>query len=185
MCLHLGEYTINGWSSESIRVQTSLLNPIQAKNMEVVLTVCQKLLDDYPLSEQTIINGFKSLRLPARFERLFSDRRWFFDGFHNEESLDLVLDIVSQETSKPFFILAFMRDKWTKSLAKKVKKLDALMISLDNERSLTKKDAPELNWGSFSSIDEIFNNFNKSLVIVGGSFYFYRNIKEWMSLFRT
>lgn len=181
----MGSFHIQPKGGQAFSLKTRLINPIQSKNIEIALCVVENLQDQYAVNKNVVSEALQKLILPARFEPIFPNKKWLFDGFHNEESLDSALKAISNQSEEPLFILVFMRDKWTKTLSAKVKNLNARFIQLENERALSPKDAPELNWVTFSDLDKIFNKFSESLVIVGGSFYFYKSIKEWSSLILT
>lgn len=160
---------------------TKLYNPIQSKNIELALNAVELLADKWPISENDVQIAVESCSIPARFEPLFPDKNWYFDGFHNMESFEHTLSLVANFPQKPLFLLSFMSDKFTEEMRLKVSQLtDYYMVKSNNPRALKPTDF-KANWIEVADFDKIYNKFADSLVIVGGSFYFYTSVKEWTS----
>jgi len=174
----LGFYEIG---EEKTPIKTNLFNPIQSKNIEIAINAVELLADKWPVSLEKMQKGIESCVIPARFEPLFPEKKWYFDGFHNVESFENTLSLVNSLAHKPLFVLSFMVDKFTPEMKNLVTQLpDFIMVKSINPRALKPADFAA-NWADISELDNIYNKFADSLVIVGGSFYFYGSVKEWTS----
>lgn len=174
----LGYYEVG---QEKVVFKTNLFNPIQSKNIELAINAINLLGEKWPISFKEMQNGIESCVIPARFEPLFSHKKWYFDGFHNLESFENTRSLVNSMSKNPVYVLSFMTDKFTEEMEKEISQLtDLYMVKSNNPRAL-KPENFEANWIEISDLNNIYNKFPDSLVIVGGSFYFYSRVKEWSS----
>ncbi len=173
--------------NEHLSFKTNFIEPINAWNVAMCYATTSALQDMFPISESDIKNALESFKgVPARFEKLLSDKQWYFSGSHNEQAIDAMLEVVSNlKASQKILILSLMKDKATPEVLSKFSVFDAIYYyeqegeraakKVDIEKYVTVKNIDEFNY------EMIFKEFDTELVICAGSFYFYPTIKRWLN----
>ena len=124
----------------------------------------------------------------AHFEKLLSDRNWYFDGAHNVEAIQVLIDELSNRGVKSdwLVVLSFMKDKLSEDVVSLWKEFPNIFVyEQKGERAATAKsmlasfphaeDLPADN----SAIIKQLEKYKSELVIFSGSFYFYETVRQW------
>lgn len=125
----------------------------------------------------------------AHFEKLLSNREWYFDGAHNEEAITILIDEIHQRTTKEncIVVLSFMKDKLNTDVAGLWSTFPHLFIYQQNgERAATIDQMKQFFPNALPITDNNWKNLidfeqtKSELVIFSGSFYFYEKVRRWM-----
>ncbi|MEP1152274.1 MAG: Mur ligase family protein [Balneola sp.] len=166
---------------------TQLKEEVNKWNIASVLYVVKALKNEFPVSSSNLSEAIEIFSgAPARFEKLLSEKDWYFSGAHNTQALKSTLDTAKNISDKPLVIVfSMMKDKLnleTVELMKGCKQLYYHELSTERAAAINEVkdlvDAKEIDKQSYKSI---FKEFETSLVIFTGSFYFYSTVKRWVS----
>ncbi len=169
--------------------ETRLIESINKWNFATVFLGVNSLQNKFPVSEQNLIQVFQEFKgAPARFEKLLSDKEWYFSGAHNTEALQSTFESVERiaQGRKPVIVFSMMKDKLNKHSIKLLESFEKkFYVQLDTERAATFEEINNV-LNSVQTIDEtnqksILKEFETSLVIFTGSFYFYSTVRRWVS----
>ncbi|HCI71267.1 MAG TPA: hypothetical protein DHV30_12015 [Balneola sp.] len=158
-------------------------------NFAAVYKTVKVLGDKFPVAENDLLEVFEKFKgVPARFEKLDKNKKWYFSGAHNAQALTSTLktiDGLGEEEEEAILIFSIMKDKLATEIFEIIKKRRSKFFhELHTERGATLEDIEQSI--SVKSIDEnnfksILKEFETSLVIFTGSFYFYSTVKRWVS----
>ena len=175
--------------NESLSVQTQLAEEVNKWNFAAVYKTVKVLGDKFPVAENDLLEVFEKFKgVPARFEKLDKNKKWYFSGAHNAQALTSTLktiDGLGEEEEEAILIFSIMKDKLATEIFEIIKKRRSKFFhELHTERGATLEDIEQSI--SVKSIDEnnfksILKEFETSLVIFTGSFYFYSTVKRWVS----
>ena len=185
-----GQYglRING---EQLLINTNLAAPIQAKNLAMAWRVTQLVNNEFPVQYEQFIKALRVVELGVgRFEKLLTDRRWYFDGGHNPEAVQALKQSIQAigQINEAVLILSLMRDKIQPDLMTEFLEFKNIYYyQLNLERAATFNDINQwlpnvLPIPSSCSHQSFLNDFDSELVIFAGSFYFYETVREWIKL---
>jgi dihydrofolate synthase / folylpolyglutamate synthase len=171
-----GRKKIDVWNVAVARLTTALLN------------------DKMPVDAEEFKKGVESMTerfgLHAHFKKLSENLEWYFDGAHNSEAVESLLDHIQtmEEKKEPVFFLSFMKDKINQRMLENFQPFkNVYYIDTGTERCANcnqilsyipqarcyMADNPELK--------RILDRFKSELVIFTGSFYFYSQVNNWMA----
>ena len=173
--------------NESLSVQTRLLEEVNKWNLAAVYQTVKVLEDKFPVSKNVLVGAFEEFKgVPARFEKLHENKSWYFSGAHNIQALASTFRTLDMfEDENPTIIFSLMKDKINDEVVDLIKKeRSRFYYELKTERAATFKEIEQRI--SLKKIDEsnyksILKEFETSLVIFTGSFYFYSTVKRWVS----
>lgn len=171
------------------KIITHLIEPINASNIAIAYCVVEELKSKYPLEINDIVDAISGLaHIPARFEKLISDRQWYFSGSHNIDALWSLIDGINQfEGQNITIVLSLMQDKITSELSGVFKSYPNIYFyEMEGERAANFEDVKELlaaNSITEHSFKTILDELNNEVVIFTGSFYFYPIVKRWLTQF--
>ncbi|WP_138430378.1 bifunctional folylpolyglutamate synthase/dihydrofolate synthase [Fodinibius saliphilus] len=183
-----GQYQLTVAGHE-ILFETSLLAPVQAKNIAISWQVVQNLSDYFSVSEEQFIEGINEAEVGlGRFNRLLGSQKWFFDGAHNLEAVRALKKAVRRvgKVSDAILVLALLEDKIQPKIMKEFSEFRNIyyyQLSLERAASFDdiKEWLPQVTPFPNEHRHTIFNcDFNSELVIFAGSFYFYATVREWV-----
>ncbi len=171
---------------DNLVFKTSFVEPINAWNVTIAYQAFSGLQNRFPVSKDAFKEAMETFTgVPARFEKLHPERKWYFSGSHNEQAIDAMLEAVELLSyPKKVLVLSLMKDKAKPEVLSKFKGFDALYFyQQEGERAATHSEVAEHL--SIKKIDEdsckmILNELKTELVIFAGSFYFYSTIKRWL-----
>ncbi|WP_340106421.1 bifunctional folylpolyglutamate synthase/dihydrofolate synthase [Rhodohalobacter sp. 8-1] len=162
-------------------------------NAQIVRCILDCVTEQIPVSSYAVADGLLkwSERYPAgaSFRRIHPDYQWYFDGAHNPEAVKLMKRQLTELSPLSDWRLVFsiMRDKLTPGLISELLEIGTVYYHpLKLGRAATEKEVKELVpdieiLNADDSLPESWVQKNKSeLVIFGGSFYFYKTLKQWM-----
>lgn len=173
--------------NDSVSLHTRLREEVNKWNIASVYLGVDTLRNIFPVSIDVFTEAIESFDgAPARFEQLDSERDWYFSGAHNVQALRSTLQTVNTLSDKPAIIVfSLMRDKLNKEVLAMIDSYDQKFYhELSTERAASLKeiqthiDVKSINENSFETI---LKEFDTSLVIFTGSFYFYGTVKRWVS----
>jgi dihydrofolate synthase/folylpolyglutamate synthase len=181
--LNKGMFSLN----DSLAVQTQLIEEVNKWNLAAVYQTVKVLEDKFPVSENVLVEAFEEFKgVPARFEKLHENKSWYFSGAHNIQALASTFRTLDMfEDENPTIIFSLMKDKINDEVVDLIKKeRSRFYYELKTERAATFKEIEQRI--SLKKIDEsnyksILKEFETSLVIFTGSFYFYSTVKRWVS----
>jgi len=168
--------------------------PVDRHNAAITLIVAELLEERYPGLLQVLPEAFEHLnqRYPesAVFQRLVTDRDWFFDGAHNRESVDTMLEKIREVSSgkEPVIFLSLMKDKATTELLERFIDIRSVYyVEGGSARSATFEQIcsilPQARriLGMDPDLQLILASLKSELVIFTGSFYFYDQVQHWIA----
>lgn len=177
-----------------IKIDTKNRKRVDRINIAVALAVVQELKSELPVLETEFIAGIELLELRyrhhAHFEKLSPDSEWYFDGAHNPEAMQTLIEQVEfmRNRRDPVWILSLMKDKAVAELLENFRPYtNVYYIETGSERCAKRNQILSIlpNVRVFSSENSEFlkllDGFKSKLVIFAGSFYFYSEVKKWMA----
>lgn len=169
-------------------IKTSLLEKINAWNVAVVYTAIKLLKSNFPISDEECRKGialFKGVK--ARFEKLDPALNWYFSGAHNIQALESTVETVSilSKNRPVVYVLSFMKDKLKAELKDLIPATsDCFYYELGTERAASFSEISkilEVKKITDNTYKSILKEFDTSLVIFAGSFYFYSTVRRWVN----
>ena len=167
---------------------------IDSVNIAMALTAVSLLQKPFPVTNTEFIEGIEHLevRYPehAHFQRLSKEYNWFFDGAHNPEALATLMDQISTlwGEREPVFVLSLMKDKAIPEMLENFQPYkNVYYIDTGTERCADCNQILSfIPQAKCFELDEhgakrILDGLKSELVIFAGSFYFYRQVKNWMA----
>ena len=155
----------------------------QLENAMVSVLCAEKL----GISHKSIEEGLRIAQNPARFDKVGDNI--IFDGGHNPSGVSTLKANLDRyyPDEKPIFIMASMRDKDIKRnleiIKDKASEIRFVKVK-NNERSANpdtlKKIAKEIGIDAkgYENLELALNDTEKSLVVICGSLYLYKDFRE-------
>ena len=177
--------------SNKVTLQPSLLSRSQTKNVDVVISTVEKLSVEFPISVENIREGIEKTSEKAqffgRFEKLDSEKSWYFDGGHNEQAL-----IETVKTAKSLFgndviwVFSMMSDKiasYLPTLFSEFTEIFYYSLPLDRAARFeafksiihSAKPLPK------EKVSAVLSRLHTNNIVFTGSFYFYNTVKGWIA----
>lgn len=174
----------------AITLDTKHWKKVDHLNVAIVCKIVETLNSEYPVPPYAFKNGIKSIHSKfsqhAVFEKLFSDKLWYFDGAHNEESVKSLTDhLLSLAPSTRWsVVLSFMGDKLNARVAELWNLFPNIYLyEMEGDRAASVDEMKKF----FPTAKVVENHrfleadqFKSELVIFSGSFYFYSIVSNWM-----
>lgn len=173
--------------NDNLSLGTQLREEVNKWNIASVYLGMDTLINIFPVSDTVFIEAVESfMGAPARFEQLDPNRDWYFSGAHNVQALRSTFETVDSLSEKQaIIILSLMHDKVNKEVLSMIDSYELkFYYELATERAASLKeiqshiDVKSINENTFETI---LKEFDTSLVIFTGSFYFYGTVKRWVS----
>jgi len=173
--------------NESLSVQTRLLEEVNKWNFAAVYQAVKVLDDKFPVAENNLLEAFEEFKgVPARFEKLDENKNWYFSGAHNAQALTSTLKTMDGFGGEQgVIIFSLMKDKLVPEVIETIKEREhKFYFELNTDRAASFKEvrpripAEKIDENTYKSI---LKEFETSLVIFTGSFYFYSTVKRWVS----
>ncbi|GAB5409312.1 MAG: folylpolyglutamate synthase/dihydrofolate synthase family protein [Balneolaceae bacterium] len=167
--------------------KTNLIEPINAWNVAMLYQSVEVLRPQFIVSESSFKEALKSFKgIPARFEKLHQNKKWYFSGAHNEQAIDAMMEAVNRiPSTRKLLILSMMKDKLNKEIFSKFESFDQVFyFEQEGERAANYSEIKkfiEAKKVDENNIKKILNELQTELVIFAGSFYFYSTIKRWLN----
>ena len=168
-------------------MDTQLLEEINKWNIAIAYLTTKVIKDLFPVSKKDFLESVENFQgAPGRFEKLDNEKNWYFSGAHNIQALRSTLDTVNTLSKKPAVIVfSLMKDKFNKEVAEALNNYEQKFYhQLDTERAASYAEIEKLIVAENmeeNSYKSILKEFESSLVIFVGSFYFYSTVKRWVS----
>lgn len=164
-----------------------------AMNAAMAASVVALLQDRYPVSDHAMQDGLRfaarNTGLRGRMERLQPALRWYYDGAHNAQALEVLA--ANLRTIAPLqewnAVFAMMGDKATPEVAEAFSKFKKRLYWKGGGARSASEDLIRERFGevvAFSD-DEILGHLeglSKEFVIFTGSFYFYNEVRRWIRM---
>tara|TARA_R110002124_G_C8954460_1_gene513557 strand:+ start:225 stop:1472 length:1248 start_codon:yes stop_codon:yes gene_type:complete len=172
---------------KSLYIDTQLLEEVNKWNIASVYLATKVIKNLFPVSNKDFVESVENFqRAPGRFEKLHVDRNWYFNGAHNIQALRSTLDTVNNLSEKPaILVFSIMKDKLNEEVIEMLNNYEQKFYhELNTERVASYAeirkliDVKKMDENSYKSI---LKEFETSLVIFAGSFYFYSTVKRWVS----
>jgi dihydrofolate synthase / folylpolyglutamate synthase len=165
---------------------------IDSVNAATVFQAVRAISEIFHVSDRHIVEGIEKAdsRFPhhAHFEKLMPGRWWYFDGAHNIEATEVLIDelLAMAPPENWTVVLSYMKDKLTPELVGLWHKFpNILLYSQETKRAATVADMQEYlpsarefspeRWVENRDSDQL----KSELVIFSGSFYFYEKVRRW------
>jgi len=178
------------YGETEIVLKASFLKKIDAVNAAIAFGVIHQLRTKFNVDHKDFVSGIELLeqRFARRgvFEKIHHKREWFFDGAHNEEAVERLIEHLVEKAPENRWtvVLSFMKDKLTPGVVRSWSRFPNLKIcGLNNERAASISEMKQFfPRASEINLDEICkkNQFETELVIFSGSFYFYNVVSKWL-----
>jgi len=194
--LEKGVIELNGRGRyEGVRFQINAAGrkQIDAVNAAMCMLATESACERLKVEPDAVTKGIEHLNTlfpyHAHFEQLLPDAEWYFDGAHNAESVQILIDelLAKAPSDEWTVVLSFMNDKLTQEVALLWNRFPRILYHVqDSERaaSAERMEHHFPNAGQISDLKDVFRGkpeLSKSeLVIFSGSFYFYEKIRRWM-----
>lgn len=186
-------YLIEG--DQEIALESTLKAPVQAHNIAVAWRLTTVLQAELPLTEDHRREGIKRAGLQAntaRFEQLYPELDWYFDGAHNVQAIREMKKMVQtiRPVDQSILVLALMSDKLNKKMASEFSEFKKIIYhTLPLGRAATFKNVKE--WmprvepfpNQPEARNSLLKEFESELVLFSGSFYFYPTVRDWLTAF--
>jgi len=179
---------------QQITVQTDVMAPIHCWNMAtarlVTLTAEARFPVSLPLFREAMRSIHSSGMLPGRFEKLSPDLPWYFDGAHNREAVEALMQTIKRQDWKkePVIVMSIMKDKAEKKMLEPFsvfKKNYYYKQDMERAADIAQITPYVTDIRSLppteEEIHDFFNGLTEQVVIFTGSFYFYGVVKRWIS----
>lgn len=177
----------------SFDVVCDLKTPMLTVNIKMALEAVTACLGKSQISIDSMVNGISKVQensgLIGRFEKMHPDYDWYFDGGHNPQALEMVIAHMTKlfPDKKKTVVLSLMSDKAIPEIITLLNKFDHILYyELDANRALKAANFLELIphaeilSGNISETEKKLANLKTELVLLTGSFYFYKTVSEWM-----
>jgi len=176
------------FSDKDIVIQTQLIEEVNKWNVAAVYHCINILEDKFKVTESDFIHAVENFKgVTGRFEKLLPRRDWYFSGAHNKQALRSTL-LTAEKLSKDkqaVVIFSLMGDKMSSEVLSLLNEIEnKYYFELQSERAGSYKELSEHIKAELieeSTQKSILKEFESSLVIFTGSFYFYSTVKRWVS----
>jgi dihydrofolate synthase / folylpolyglutamate synthase len=182
---------------------------VQARNAAITVAALDSVRERLPAGKEAIAGGIRSVRkltgLAGRYEKLLPDRNWYFDGGHNTEALEHLMELVRELSGETVAgdtadtvansynataVIALNRDKATDQVLGFYRAFKRVYYwPMEGERSASFArireripDAVLIEPDSGETCGPISHLNREELVIFSGSFYFYPVVKRWLAI---
>lgn len=176
--------------SPVVAIEAKKWKKIDARNVAIVYKIVDTLNSILPVSMVEFVEGMERVQTRflnhAVFEKLSTEKNWYFDGAHNEQSVKTLIDHLQElaPSNRWSVVLSFMGDKLNRNIAGLWNKFPNIYLyEMEGKRSATLETMKSY----FPSARVIQNHhflmsdhFKSELVIFSGSFYFYNIVSNWM-----
>ena len=181
-------------ASNELTVANPELQSLAARlNGRLVEATLRCVNERIPVSPRHVKDGFVKWteRFPtgASFRKVHPDYSWYFDGAHNTDAIKLLKQQLTEIAPLSSWTLVFgmMRDKLTKDGLIELSEIGTIYYhKLKLQRAATENEVKELLpetrilRAHFSLHESWIQKYKSELVIFGGSFYFYKTLKQWI-----
>ncbi|MEX2639360.1 MAG: folylpolyglutamate synthase/dihydrofolate synthase family protein [Balneolales bacterium] len=183
-------------AGDELEFKSDLQAPVQCHNIAVAWQAVRQLDKTFKVAVQDFKNGLLSAGqiLPGRFEKLMSDRLWYFDGAHNAQALQALKKSINtlRPESDATVVFAFMKDKIDENMPNEFSGFKKnYYYTLQSQRAATYDDICRTGFSAVplphdkGSIIALLDTLKSELVIFTGSFYFYTTVKDWLDHFHV
>lgn len=165
---------------------TSFAEPINRWNVAMVVQTVKTLQQIFEVSQEDLKKGIEVFRgMPGRFEKLSSNKNWYFSGAHNKQAIDATLEAIQANNFKPdAIVLSFMSDKVKPEIIELFRGFELVYFyQQPGERAAKISDvSPYLDVKEIANQTylPILKELRSQVVIFAGSFYFYPIVKQWL-----
>ncbi|WP_158278685.1 bifunctional folylpolyglutamate synthase/dihydrofolate synthase [Rhodohalobacter mucosus] len=166
---------------------------IDAINAAMTMMATERACERLMVKPEAITEGIERLNslFPrhAHFERLLPDVEWYFDGAHNAESVEILIDeLLSRAPAHEWtVVLSFMSDKLTGEVASLWNRFPRILYYVQDRERAAREEQMKRHFPEGEQITDLKEVFSREqelskseLVIFSGSFYFYEKIRRWM-----
>ena len=172
-------------------IQCSMLGTHQLENASVAIETALQL----GINEEHIKNGIKKAKNIGRFEIISKNPLIIFDGAHNPDGMKTLVNALNRyfPNQTKSFIMATMGDKDISGSLDELKSVQNRNIiytvtvknnprAMDSENLCQLIKTSGLNSESCQNINEALSKCHDDLIVICGSLYLYKDLKEDTSL---
>lgn len=175
------------------------INEVKASHMHLIHDVVSNDFPSYQQSNlslayqafKTLIQTpknieFKALKfMPFRFQYIYETL--IFDGAHNLEGIDALIDALKQKSMKPVVYMSILKTKKYEAMIQHMLSnvTHVYVTSFNHEASIKKEDIIHLKGVHFIEFDEMLHHLkyrNYDTILVTGSLYFLRSLTVELKL---
>ena len=177
----------------SFRISAAGRKQIDAVNAAMCMLATESACERLHVEPDAVTEGIERLNTlfphHAHFEQLLSDAEWYFDGAHNAESIQILIDelLAKAPPEEWTVVLSFMNDKLTDEVAALWNRFPRILYYVQDRERAASAERMEHHFPNAGQITDLKNVFRgkpelskSELVIFSGSFYFYEKIRRWM-----
>jgi dihydrofolate synthase / folylpolyglutamate synthase len=181
-------------SGSLLKIKGTGRKKIDSVNTAMALTAISLLKKRFAVTNSEFVEGIEHLeeRYPehAHFQKLSKEYNWFFDGAHNPEAIETLMDQINalRGEKEPVFVLSLMKDKAIPEMLENFQPYkNVYYIDTGTERCADCNQIlsfiPQAKCFKFDNpgAKRILDGLKSELVIFAGSFYFYQQVKNWMA----
>ncbi len=179
-----------------LKIELNFIGEHQLENAKNALACIEVLRENYTISDDNIIDGFKNAVNPARFELMSENPLIILDGAHNPDGINALKNAVEKYNPKKsaVLILGMLADKDSKSSIKILKGLfdTVYTVPVNNPRTLSSE---KLAWECkpyFKNV-KVFGDVKSaldsavtyaeetdSLLVIAGSLYMASEVRPYL-----
>lgn len=191
--------TISAASSEGYFIQSptrqlfvvpDIQSSYNLSNLRVIAQTVDILHDDFPVTDAHLQVGIAHVRelsgLRGRFERIHPKLNWYFDGAHNEQALQGVLQQVQSmgALSDAVCVFTVMLDKLTPDFIALIGRFGRIFFYESPVARAATLEAVQRLLPQVKEMPDdpsvILESLKSDLVLYTGSFYFYSTVSKWV-----
>ena len=151
------------------------------KNFSTALTAAVNF-DSKIINNNNLKNIAENIKIPGRFERIsYKNKELILDVSHNPQGWRELFHNINNNYNidKIGFLVGILKDKNWKKLLKKLNPTNTVILLLDNERAISKREFlqyfPDFN--ITSDYQKALDTLNFNTIIITGSFYTVEQIR--------
>lgn len=180
--------------NKTITIHRGKRKTIDVVNIATCWAVIKQMQDELRVSREDFCSGIEHVddrfQEHAHFQQLHESLQWYFDGAHNMEAVESLLDHLDtfSNVEHPVLFFSMMKDKVRPEILRQLSAFSTVYyIEMNLPRSATcSQIKSEMPLARCISCDEtkvlsILKKLKTELVIFTGSFYFYSEVKKWMA----
>ncbi len=187
-----GQFVLSD-GAQKLEISAEGRKAIDRVNIAMSRLVVMALQQKFPVNDRQFVEGVEQMKdrfaHHAHFEKLKTDQNWYFDGAHNAEAVEILVEELKRidHPDKWNIVLSFMKDKLSPEVAGQwmpFKKIYLFEQEGDRAAKLQqmKEFFPHAKTLHQNSIGDFLSSetLKRELVIFSGSFYFYNTVRHWM-----
>ena len=166
-------------------LELSTVSEYQLKNASIAVEATKLLQEKFPVNEEAVRQGLKTVTLPCRYE--FIKENILLDGAHNAEAMSALANTLEKNEHRPIHVIfASFRDKNVDSMLISLGRIsNDVVLTTFNHKRARREEEYFLYLGDYqfkedymSYLHELEEKYPDDLIIVTGSLCFTGIVRE-------